>query len=83
MNTPRYLVGSEMQRFIASRFCPDWIRANPEWYEVLYLGGTDFLWCYTDEHYRAVLSEFSHNLNTKHVTTLSERTGQKGRKTRR
>jgi hypothetical protein len=40
-NEPRYLQGHELERFLASPYCPDYIRAHPERYEVLYLGGTD------------------------------------------
>mgnify|MGYP003645154605 CR=1 FL=1 len=83
MNEPRYLQGHELERFLASPYCPDYIRAHPERYEVLYLGGTDLQWCYTHEYWTELLIDFETNLTKRHVTTLSERTGPKGRKARR
>jgi hypothetical protein len=72
MNEPRYLHGHELQRFLASPYCPDHIRACPDRYEVMYMGGTTFLWCYTHEHWVSLLNDFETNLKKKHVTTLSE-----------
>ena len=48
---PRPLIGNERERYIASRYCPSYIREHPERYDLIYTGGTEVLWSYSDAYY--------------------------------